>query len=111
MRSGKRIGFVDLKLESCRANICRQLLIGFSGGRTAVVNVYVNALLAATLTTAKGTGHVPVDGSRMFTNMAGAIPDLFECGTPNIDRRDSLVIRRLLDLAGKPAALRRIAKV
>ncbi len=86
-----------------------QLLINFGGGRTAVVNVYTNAntAFAAALTTAKGTTYVPVDGSRMFVNMAAAILDLFASGVPSIDRRESLVIRRILDVAGKPAALKR----
>jgi predicted dehydrogenase len=90
-----------------------QLLIDFSGGRTAVVNVYTNAntAFAASLTTGKGTSYVAVDGSRIFINMAAAILDLFETGTPNIDRRESLTIRRLLDLAAKPASLQRFIKV
>jgi len=90
-----------------------QLLINFSGDRTAVVNVYTNAntAFAASLTTGKGTTYVPVDGSRMFINMAAAILDLFESRTPNIDRQESLMIRRILDVAGKPAAQRRFVQL
>ena len=86
-----------------------QLLLDFSGGRTAVVNVYTNANtpFAASLTTAKGTTYVPVDSSRIFVNLAAAILDLFESRTVSIDRRESLIIRRLLDLAAQPAACRR----
>ena len=85
-----------------------QLLVDFSGGRTAVINVYTNAEtpFAAAVTTAKATRLIPVDSSRIFVNMAAAILDLFETGKPNIDRRESLTIRRLLDAAADPAAAR-----
>jgi hypothetical protein len=43
--------------------------------------------------------------------MAAASLDLFETGTPNIDRRESLVICRILDAAATPAALRRCVKL
>jgi len=86
-----------------------QLLINFSGGRTAVVHVYTNASTpyAAALTTARGTTYIPVDSSRIFIDMAAAILDFFASGQPSIDRRESLAIRRILDVAAKPAALRR----
>lgn len=85
-----------------------QLLVDFPGGRTAVINVYTNAEtpFAAAVTTAKATRLIPVDSSRIFVNMAAAILDLFETGKPNIDRRESLTIRRLLDAAADPAAAR-----
>ncbi len=39
--------------------------------------------------------------------MAAAILDLFETGTPNIDRHESLAIRRILDVAATAGALTR----
>ncbi len=90
-----------------------QLLVNFSGGRTAVINVYTRAEtpFAAVLTTARRTVWVPVDTSRIFVNLAAAMMDFFESGTPNIDRRESLVIRRILDVADKPSALRRFVRL
>ena len=78
-----------------------QLLLDLSHGRTAVVNVYTNANtpFAASLTTADRTLLIPVDTSRIFLNMAAAMLELFASGQPNIDRRESLAIRRVLDLA------------
>jgi predicted dehydrogenase len=84
-----------------------QLLIDFSAGRTAVVNVYTNAdtPFAASVTTPQGTQLIMVDGSRLFIDMAAAILDLFDSGRPAIDRAESLMIRRILDVAQTPAAL------
>ena len=84
-----------------------QLLLDLSGGRTAVVNVYTSAKTpyAASVTTDEGTRHLLVEGAEMFPNSAAAIFDLFETGQPNIDRQESLMIRRILDAAGEEAAL------
>ena len=90
-----------------------QLIIDFTGGRTAVVNVYVEAStpFAASVTTAGKTEIIPVDSSAIFVNMAAAILDLFDAGAPNIDRAESLMIRRILDAADDPAALNGFVKV
>ena len=84
-----------------------QLLLDLSGGRTAVVNVYTSAKTpyAASVTTDKETRYLAVDGAAMFPNSTVAILDLFESGQPNIDREESLMIRRILDAAGEEAAL------
>lgn len=84
-----------------------QLLLDFSGGRTAVVNVYTGASTpyAASVTTAAATRHFQVDSSRIFLNTADAVLDLFETGKPAIDRKESLIIRRILDVAGQKRAL------
>lgn len=81
-----------------------QLLINFSDDRTAVVNVYTNAdtPFAATVSTAQETRHIKVDGSKIFINNAAAILDFFEAKKPNIDPRESLMIRRILDGAEDP---------
>ncbi|MCL5998957.1 MAG: Gfo/Idh/MocA family oxidoreductase [Chloroflexi bacterium] len=86
---------------------CSQLLIDCHGGRTAVVNVYTNAdtPFAAAVTTAQGTQLITVDSSRLFIDMAAAILDLFDNGRPSIDRAESLLIRRILDVAQMPEAL------
>ncbi len=84
-----------------------QLLLNFSGGRTAVVNVYVKAdtPFMATVTTGEATRHIMVDGSTLFGDMAAAILDLFDSGKPSIDRRETLAIRRILDAANRKEAI------
>ncbi len=84
-----------------------QLLLNFAGGRTAVVNVYTqaNTPFMATVTTEKVTKHIPVDTGKIFVNMAKAMLDLFEQRKANIDRQESLAIRRVLDAAMRPQAL------
>lgn len=85
-----------------------QLLLDFSGGRTAVVNVYANAStpFAAAVTTDKATEYLAVDGGAMFRNLAAAMLDLFETGSAAIDRAESLAIREILDAAAEPEALK-----
>ncbi|MFC1526852.1 hypothetical protein ACFL6X_08600 [Candidatus Latescibacterota bacterium] len=80
-----------------------QLLLDFAKGRTAVVNVYTasSTPFAATLTTKETTEYLAVDSGAIFRNTAAAFLDLFDSGQPGIDRKESLVIRRVLDLAGK----------
>lgn len=91
----------------------RQLLVDFSGGRTAVVNVYAktNTAFAASVTTDKETKLITVDGARLFVDTAAAILDFFETGRANIDRAESLIIRRILDVAEKPEAVKRWVKL
>jgi len=90
-----------------------QLLVNFSGGRTAVIHVYTRSdtPFMATVTTARETRHLPVDGSRIFHDTAAAILDLFDTGKPAIDRRESLMIRRILDAAGNPRARKGFVKL
>ncbi|OGV58989.1 MAG: hypothetical protein A2X49_14935 [Lentisphaerae bacterium GWF2_52_8] len=92
---------------------CSQVLINFKNGRTAVVNVYTdaNTPFAASVSTAKETRLITVDGSKIFINMAAAILDLFEKGKPNIPRAESLAIRQILDAAADPAALKNFIKL
>ena len=84
-----------------------QLLLDYTRGRTAVVNVYTGSStpFAASVTTAKATRHFQVDSSRIFLNTADAVLDLFEAGKPGIDRKESLIIRSILDAAGQKRAL------
>ena len=83
-----------------------QLLVNFSDGRTGVANVYTRGStpFAASVTTAKETKVIDVDSSKIFVNNAAAVLELFESGKPNIDRAETLVIRRILDAAGDAQA-------
>ena len=85
-----------------------QLLVDFSGGRTGVVNVFpkTNTPFAASFTTEKVTRYIEVDSSKIFINNQSAVLDFFASGKPNIDRRESLTIMRLLDAAREPLALK-----
>lgn len=78
-----------------------QLLLDFTGERTAVVNVYVNTKTdyAATVTTDQATKYIAVDTGRLFLDGASAILDFLASGRPTIDRAESLAIRRVLDEA------------
>ena len=91
----------------------RQLIIDFSDGRTAVVNVFTNAVTpyAASVTTDKETKIIIEDCARLFLDMAAAILDLFEAGKATIDRAESLMIRRILDAALKAKAAGRFMKL
>jgi len=84
-----------------------QLLLDFSGGRTAVVNIYTNTStpFAAALTTAQGSEYLAVDSSAIFRDTAAAMLDLFASGQTSIDRRETLAIRRILDAAETTATL------
>ena len=84
-----------------------QLLLNFSGGRTAVINVYTNATtpFAASVTTESETHYITVDTNCLFVNMTHAMLDLFETGEVSIPREESLMVRRILDSAGKPEAV------
>lgn len=83
-----------------------QLLIDFADGRTGVVNVFAktNTPFAASFTTEKATRHVEVDVGKIFVNNQAAVLDFFASGKPDVDRRESLAIMRVLDAARDPRA-------
>jgi predicted dehydrogenase len=83
-----------------------QLLINFADGRTGVANVYTqgDTPFAAAVTTTKETTVITVDTSKIFINNAAAVLDLFESRKPNVDREETIIIRRILDVAEDPAA-------
>ena len=85
-----------------------QLLVEFTGGRTGVVNVFpkTNTPFAASFTTDKATRYIEVDASKIFADNQAAILNFFSSGKPNIDRRESLTLMRLLDAARDPRALK-----
>jgi hypothetical protein len=66
---------------------------------------------AAAVTTGKKTQLISVDTSRLFIDMAAAMLDFFESGKPNIDRAESLAVRRVLDAAEKPRALKAFMRI
>jgi predicted dehydrogenase len=86
-----------------------QLLIDFSGGRTAVVNVHVKRKTpyAASVTTSKETRYWEVDTKPLWNDAATALLDFFAAGKPQVDRRETLAVMRILDAARKPEALER----
>jgi predicted dehydrogenase len=90
-----------------------QLLINFTGGRTGVVNVFAktNTPFAASFTTAQGTRYIEADATKFFVNNLAAVLDFFSAGKPNIDRRESLALMRLLDAARDPRALKNFIPV
>jgi predicted dehydrogenase len=90
-----------------------QLLVNFKGGRTAVINVYTKQSTAfqASVTTGEATKHFAIDGSRIFVDMAAAFLELFETGKPNIDRKETMAIMKLLDAAKDKKALDKFIKI
>lgn len=95
-----------LRLYRRGAGECAQMLLDFSGDRSAVVNVYTNTStpFAAALTTTAGTEYIAVDSSAIFRNTAAAMLDLFERGSATVDRRETLAIHSALDAAKTDAA-------
>jgi hypothetical protein len=90
-----------------------QLVLNFSGGRTAVVNVYTSSSTpyAASITNRKGTRLIQVDQKLMFQNSLSATMDFFDSGTPNVERRETLAIMAILDAAAKREAVHRFVKI
>jgi len=85
-----------------------QLLVNFSKGRTAVINVYNRRKTpyAASITTAKQTRHFTVNTRRLFDDAAVGMLNFFDAGRALVDRRESMAVMRILDAARDPAALK-----
>ena len=90
-----------------------QLLLNFSRGRTGTVNVYTNSStpFAATITTRKGTRHIPVEQGPMFQNSLAATLDFFTSGTPGVPAAESMAIMGILEAARNPVALKQFVPV
>ncbi len=90
-----------------------QLLLNFSGNRTAVVNVYTKSRTpyAASVTTTKETRHIPVDTKRLFVDAAAGMLDFFEAKNPLIDRKETMTVMRIIDAARLPATKKGFVKV
>jgi len=82
------------------------LLIKFGDDRTGIVTVDTKGEtpFGALIHTEKGTKTMQVETSKIFINNAAAVLDLFESKKPNIDRAETLIIRRILDAADDPQA-------
>jgi hypothetical protein len=78
-----------------------QWLLQFSGDRTAVIdfNPEIEIPFSAIVSTQQGHDRIEVDGATLFLDAAASILDFFDAGRPLIDRRESLMVRRILDLA------------
>ncbi len=85
-----------------------QLLIDFSDGRTGTVNVFnkTRTRYSASVTTRKATDYFEVDLKRIFVDNLSSIMDFFESGEPNVDRRETLAIMKILEASRNPAALK-----
>ena len=90
-----------------------QLLLNFSGGRTAVVNVHVKKKTpyAASVTTTKETRYFEVDTKPLFVDAAIGMLDFFAAAKEQVDRRETLALMRILDASRDPAALERFVKL
>jgi hypothetical protein len=90
-----------------------QLLINYSGGRTAVVNVYIKRKTpyAASITTAKETRYIEVDTKPLFVDAAAAMLDFFSAGKEQVDRRQTMAVMRILEASRLPAALERFVNL
>jgi predicted dehydrogenase len=78
-----------------------QWLLQFSGERTAVIdfNPEIEIPFSAIVSTQQGHDRIEVDGATLFLDAAASILDFFDAGRPLIDRRESLAVRRILDVA------------
>ena len=85
-----------------------QLLINFSGGRTAVINAHMSwdAPFMATVTTAATTKLTTREYGPMFEEASAAIVDFLQARRPPIDRNETLIVRRILDAAMNDQATR-----
>jgi len=83
-----------------------QLLIDFSDGRTGTVNVFnkTRTKYSASVTTRKATDYFEVDLKSIFIDNLAAIMDFFESGVPNVDRRETMTIMKILETAKSPGA-------
>lgn len=78
-----------------------QWLLQFSGERTVLIdfNREIDIPFSAIVSTQQGHDHIEVDSATLFLDAAASILDFFDAGQPLIDRRESLMVQRVLDLA------------
>lgn len=90
-----------------------QLLVDFTDGRTGTVNVFngTKTKYAASVTTTDATRYLEVDMTEIFDRNLGAILDFFDSGEPNVDRRETMAIMRILDAAKSPDSLDRFVNL
>jgi hypothetical protein len=85
--------------------ILRVLVLGFRDRRTAVItfHVGVHVPFSAQLVTPTTATHVVVNDEKLFVDAAASILDFFEAGQAQIDRAESLIVRRILDVTAGTA--------
>ena len=78
-----------------------RFLLKFANDHEALIdfNQMADVPFSATLTTDEGFKHLVVDGESLFVDAAASILDFFEAGEPLIDPRETLAVRRILDVA------------
>jgi hypothetical protein len=78
-----------------------QWVLQFSGGRTATIdfNPEIEIPFSAVVSTQQGHDRIDVEGATLFLDAAASILDFFDAGRALIDRRESLMVRRILDVA------------
>ena len=78
-----------------------QFILEFTGNRTAIIdfNETIDIPFSALLITSEGHELVVVDTETLFIDAASAILDFFEAASSQIDSQESLMIRRILDIA------------
>lgn len=76
-----------------------QLLLRFAGERAAMIDFAegVDAPYAAAITTRSSTKFVPIDLTDLFRDATNAMLDFFATGTSQVDRAESLAVRKILD--------------
>jgi predicted dehydrogenase len=82
-----------------------QLVLRYTNERTCVIDFVEgsDAPFGVTLVTRSGSEHLEVDFSTLFAEAAGAILDFFAADQPLVDRRQTLLVRRILDRAADRA--------
>ena len=78
-----------------------QWLLTFSNDRTAIIDFSpkIEIPFSAIVSTQQGHDTIEVDGSTLFLDAAASILDFFDAGRALVDRRESLLVRRILDMA------------
>ena len=78
-----------------------QWLLQFSGDRTATIdfNPEIEIPFSAVVSTQQAHERIEIDGATLFLDAASSILDFFDAGRPLVDRRESLMVRRILDVA------------
>ncbi len=90
-----------------------QLLLDFSDGRTAVVNIYTQARtpFAASVTTRQETKYIAVDTKTLFVRACAGMLDFFEAGKPLVDRRETMAVMHAIELGRRPESDHRFLPV
>lgn len=80
-----------------------RILLTFSGNRHAMIdfNCDADVPFSATLVTEAGYRHLEVDTDTLFVAAAASILDFFDSGQAMIDRKETLAVRQILDLASQ----------